>query len=256
MTALYKGALLHRLYERFTPAAKDRRIADLRIGLSYVGVRLDDGSAGLAAVLPDSSPRGCTVLKDAGTFAGSSASDMLQYLVDGKNALHRAMGVALANALSGSSANPVEDREATTYFDLKPGVNVVMVGLFAPLVDRIRKTGAALSIIEKNPERIDLLSPEDRRKALQESHVAIITATTLLNNTFEETINLLGAPRTVAVIGPSTPLVPDIFSDTPVTHLGGAVVADAARVLQIISEGGGTPALRPHLRFVNMILKT
>ncbi len=55
-------------------------------------------------------------------------------------------------------------------------------------------------------------------------------------------------------MGPSTPLLPEIFRDTPVTHLGGAVVADSARVLQVISEGGGTPALRPYLRFLNLML--
>jgi uncharacterized protein (DUF4213/DUF364 family) len=49
--------------------------------------------------------------------------------------------------------------------------------------------------------------------------------------------------------------VPEIFRNTPVTHLGGAVVADSAGVLQIISEGGGTPSLRPYLRFVNLILE-
>jgi uncharacterized protein len=64
----------------------------------------------------------------------------------------------------------------------------------------------------------------------------------------------LGAPRLTALIGPSTPLTPEIFHDTPVTHLGGAVVTDPAKVLQIISEAGGTPALRPYLRFVNLTL--
>jgi len=44
------------------------------------------------------------------------------------------------------------------------------------------------------------------------------------------------------------------FSDTPVTHLGGAVAADTSRILQVISEGGGTPALRPYLRFVNLMI--
>ncbi len=254
MTEFKKGILLHRLYERLMPAAKDRRIADLRIGLSYAGVLLDNGAAGLAAVLSDSPPRGCTVLKGAGTFAGSSASDLLAYLIRGKNALHRAIGVAVANALTGSPGNPAEDCEATAYFDLKPGENVAMVGLFAPLVERIRRTGATLTVIEKNPERSDPLSPEDRRKALVECNVAVITATTLLNHTFEETIGLLGAPRIVALIGPSTPLVPEVFQDTPVTHLGGAVVADSARVLRIISEGGGTPLLRPYLRFVNLMI--
>jgi len=83
--------------------------------------------------------------------------------------------------------------------------------------------------------------------------VAIITATTLLNNTFEETVDLLGAPRSVVLMGPSTPLVPEIFHGTPISHLGGAVVVNSTKVLQIISEGGGTPALRPYLHFVNLI---
>jgi uncharacterized protein (DUF4213/DUF364 family) len=57
------------------------------------------------------------------------------------------------------------------------------------------------------------------------------------------------------VIGPSTPLLPEIFHDTPVTHLGGAVVTDPDRVMRIISEAGGTPAMRTALRFVNLTTK-
>lgn len=251
---LKSGIILNQLYECLESGAKARRIADLRIGLSYVGVKLDNGSAGLAAVLPESSVRGCTVLKEAGTYVGSPAVEALKYLVDAKDALHRAIGVAMANALVSPGIEDTENREATTYLNLQPGEKVAMVGLFSPLVERIRSTGAALTVVEKNPERMDLLSAEDKRKALQECDVAIITATTLLNNTFEETIALLGRPRSVVFMGPSTPLVPEIFRDTPVTHLGGAVVADSAKALQIISEGGGTPALRPYLRFVNLLL--
>jgi hypothetical protein len=40
-----------------------------------------------------------------------------------------------------------------------------------------------------------------------------------------------------------------------VTHLGGAVVADSDRIMRIISEAGGTPAMRPALRFVNLSIK-
>ena len=252
---LKSGIILNRLYERLESAAKARRIADLRIGLSYVVVRLDNGSAGLAAVLPESSVRGCTVLKEAGTYTEASAVDTVKYLVNGNDALHRAIGLATANALVLPGKGDNEDREATTYLNLQPGKNVAMVGLFSPLVERIRSTGATLTIVEKNPERLELLSPEDKQKALQACDVAIITATTLLNNTFEETVGLLGKPRSVVLMGPSTPLVPEIFRDTPVTHLGGAVVTDAAKVLQIISEGGGTPALRSYLRFVNLLIK-
>ncbi|NTW76728.1 MAG: hypothetical protein HGB33_02950, partial [Syntrophaceae bacterium] len=178
------------------------------------------------------------------------------YLIDGKNSLHVAIGLATANALIGSSLDKdkTEDREATTYFNLQPGEKVAMVGLFGPLIERIRAAGAVLTVIEKNPDRLAILSPEAKQQALKDCDVAIITATTLLNGTFEETISFLGAPRLVALMGPSTPLIPAIFQDTPVTHLGGVAVQDPLRMLQIISEGGGTPALRPYLRFVNLIL--
>jgi uncharacterized protein (DUF4213/DUF364 family) len=152
-------------------------------------------------------------------------------------------------------AGNIDDREATTYLHLQKGVKVAMVGLFAPLVAHILDIGAKLTIIEKNPARMEILSDAEKKEALKSCDIAIITATTLLNSTFEETINSLGTPRSVIVMGPSTPLTTRIFSDTPVTHLGGVIVVDSARVMQIISEGGGTSALRPHLRFVNLIRK-
>ena len=249
------GTIFINLYERILPEAENFKVADLRIGLGYIGVRLDNDSTGIAAVLFDALPHGCTIMPQAGNFAGSPAADLLKYLIDGKNPLEIAIGLATANALIKPPPDCVENNEATTYLNLKSGEKVAMVGLFAPLVERIRATGAILTVIEKNPQRLELLSPEAKQQALKDCDVAIITATSLLNNTFEETVNLLGKPRSVALLGPSTPLVPEIFCDTPVTHLGGAVVADSAKVLQIISEGGGTPALRPYLRFVNIINK-
>jgi len=255
MAMLKTGIILNRLHERLESCVKNLKVADLRIGLGYAGVRMENGDTGIAAVLFDALPHGCTVMPAAGNFAGSSAADLLKYLIDGKNPLEISIGLACANALIKPPADCADDKEATTYLNLQPGEKVAMVGLFSPLVERIRATGAVLTIIEKNPQRIELLSPEAKNQALMNCNVAIITATTLLNNTFEETINLLGSPRSVALLGPSTPLVPEIFSGTPVTHLGGAVVADSARVMQIISEGGGTPALRPYLRFVNLTKK-
>ena len=253
MQILKAGTILANLYERILPQAKNHKVADLRIGLGYVGVKLDNDATGIAAVLFDALPHGCTVMPAAGSFAGSPVTDLLKFLVDGKNPLEIAIGLACANALIKPPVDSGDNKEATTYLNLKPGEKVAMVGLFAPLVERIRATGAVLTVIEKNPQRLEILSPEDKQQALKDCDVAIITATTLLNNTFEETVSALGKPRSVAVLGPSTPLVPEIFRDTPVTHLGGAAVADSAKVLQIISEGGGTPALRPYLAFCEFI---
>ena len=252
---LKQGTILANLYDHILPQAKNRKVADLRIGLGYTGIRLDNDSTGIAAVLFDALPHGCSVMPTAGNFAGSSAADLLKYLIEGENPLEIAIGLATANALIKPPADSVNNQEATNYLNLKSGEKVAMVGLFAPLVEKIRATGAILTVIEKNPQRQELLSPEAKRHALKDCDIAIITATTLLNNTFEETVSALDKPRAVALLGPSTPLVPEIFQNTPVTHLGGASVVDSAKVLQIISEGGGTPVLRPYLRFVNVINK-
>jgi len=118
---LKSGAILNRLYEMIEPAAQNLCIADMRIGLSYVGIKLDNEAAGIAAVLPESSIRCCTVLKEAGTFIGSPAVETLKCLIEGKNPLRRAIGVATANALVSLTTRDNEDREATTYLHLKPG---------------------------------------------------------------------------------------------------------------------------------------
>lgn len=81
---LKAGTILANLYECITPKAKNIKVADLRIGLGYTGVRLDNDATGIAAVLFDALPHGCTIIPAAGSFAGSSAIDLLKYLVAGK----------------------------------------------------------------------------------------------------------------------------------------------------------------------------
>ena len=42
------------------------------------------------------------------------------------------------------------------------------------------------------------------------------------------------------MLGPSTPLCPEIFAGTPVTMLSGVTVRDAPGLLQVVAEAGGT----------------
>jgi uncharacterized protein (DUF4213/DUF364 family) len=269
-----KGETARRLYEVASHVSQELVAKDIRFGLSYVGVRLDNGRVGLAALLLHELPPGCSVFSHApchhrrrqgnakkgarvdpaaGTLAGSKASSLLKFLVEGKNPLEKALGLATANAVLSQGAF-VDDRDTLSIINLTPQDRVAMVGLFTPMVPKIEATGAKLSVIEKDPARMKVTSRKDREKILGKCTVAIITATTLLNDTIEEVLADLGKPRHVAVLGPSTPLCPEIFRGTQVTHLGGAVVSDADKIMQIISEGGGTTAMRPHLRFVNLLL--
>ena len=250
---LPKGEIARRLYYTLSNKGEKRIVEEARLGLSYAGVRLDDKSMGLAALLLHELPLGCSVFPEAGKLAGVLAPKLLKYLMEGKDALEKALGLATANAV----LHPIsieDERDSLSIMKLTPNDLVAMVGLFTPMVPKVKATGARLSVIERDPARMALLDKKETDRILQECTVAIITATTLLNDTLEEILTGLGSPRHVAILGPSTPLCPEIFQGTPVTHLGGAAIRDSNEVMQIISEGGGTPAMRPYLRFVNILL--
>jgi uncharacterized protein (DUF4213/DUF364 family) len=247
------GEIARRLYDIVSQKSENRIVKDIRFGLSYVGIRLDNSLMGLAALLMHELPPGCSVVPVAGTLAGAAASVLLKNLIEGQNPLEKALGLSTANALLQPLACN-DERDSLAIMNLTPNDHVAMVGLFSPMVPKIEATRAKLSIIERDPSRMAVIDKKESGRILQECTVAIITATTILNNTLEETLSSLGHPRHVAILGPSTPLCPEIFQNTPVTHLGGAIVRDADKVMQIISEGGGTRTMRPFLRFVNLLL--
>ncbi len=239
---LETGAIAGRLHRCLVEQSRRFAVEDVRIGASYVAVVLTGGRIGVAARLKEFAG---TQIEIPGTaICGKRADALLTHLVSGTGAVERALGLATANALIHPPA-PAEEEDTISLMGLRPGEQVAMVGLFRPIVPRIEATGVILSVIERDTP------VKERREILGACSVAIITATTLLNGTLEGILSELGRPRHVALIGPSTPLCEEIFRGSPVTHLGGSAIVDAAGLLRVVSEGGGTPAMRPYLRFVN-----
>jgi uncharacterized protein (DUF4213/DUF364 family) len=242
---LEPGAIAGCLHRRLAEQSRRFAVEEVRIGGSYVAVVLTGGRMGLAARLKEAVGAEIEPYRASERISGSPAETLLDRLVCGTGAVERALGLAAANALI-HPAVPGREEDAIGLMKLQPGERVAMVGLFRPIVSRIEATGVRLSVIERDtPER-------ERRQALGACDVAIVTATTILNKTLEEVLNELGKPRHVALLGPSTPLCEEIFRGTPVTHLGGSAIVDAAGLLRVVSEGGGTPDMRPFLRFVNI----
>ena len=229
------------------------KVREVRIGVGYAAVALDNKCTGLAAVLRQDMQFHCGVVAKAGKLSGMPASELLMYLLNGRHAVERALGLATANAVLSAEA-PQEESDTLALMNLSSRDHVAMVGFFRPLVQRIEQSGAKLTILEKNKALPHIVSFKSRGDILKTCTVAIITATSILNNTLETILNDLENPRWVSILGPSTPVCRDIFAGTPVTHLGGSVVLDRPKVLQIVSEGGGTPSLRPYLRFVNLLV--
>lgn len=247
-----KGRISAILFEQARTAGEKRIVTDVRIGLGYIGVALDNDRLGLAAVIREDFQTSCTAFSKAGTLAGLSASQLLKFLVDGRNPLEKALGLATANAILRPCSCADEEVEAIEAMNLTGQDTVAMVGFFGPLVGRIKETGATLSIVEKNPRRPGITDAARQKEILSGATVAIVTATSILNDTIEDILQYLDSAREVSILGPSTPLYPEAFRNTPVTHLGGSESLDNKKIMQIISEGGGTPAMRPYLRFINI----
>ncbi len=250
---MQKGDLRKRLHDQVMNEAGNVQIQEVRIGIGYIGVRVWDDRLGLAALpLRELSPH-CSRFADAGKLVNAPASDLTRFLAEGTTPLEKALGLAAANAILRPDITEKKEEDAIALMNLTPSDRVAMVGLFPPLVRKIGATGATLSIIERNPARMAVVDEKERREILASCTVAVITATSLINDTLEETLEALGDPRHTVILGPSTPLCLEIFEGTAVRHLGGAVAPYTRRVLQIISEGGGTPEMRPHLWFVNLL---
>lgn len=243
---LTRNEIAGRLHRHLAEPSRRFAIEEVRIGASYVAVVLTGGRIGVAARLKEAV--GAEIEPRASEhISGRPAETLLDRLVCGAGAVERALGLAAANALIHPDI-PGREEDTLGLMKLRPGERVAMVGLFRPIVPRIEAAGVRLSVIERDTPQ------KERRQVLGACDVAIVTATTLLNGTLEEVLNELGKPRHVALMGPSTPLCEEIFRATPVTHLGGSAILDGAALLQVISRGGGTPDMRPCLRFVNIMV--
>ena len=233
--------LMDEICDRLLTSAASHRVAEVRIGLGYTAVQLDNGRCGLAFTFRQESGGDCCAVKEAGTLAGRRASELV---VQAKSldVIAAAVGLATINALivpPASVGGEVLDLIAVEKTD-----TVGMVGYFGPLVEPLRKTTKALHIIERRPGLGGSVLPEQAAgDILPRCQIVILTATSLLNRTLDGLLDHCGGAREIVLLGPSTPLLPEVFADRGVTLLLGVEVIDAVQVMRVISEGGGTRQL-------------
>jgi uncharacterized protein len=236
-----------------TTLLNDATVADIRIGLGYILVELSDGRIGLAWS-PNSRSSSCTHLPQAGKLLGVDALELLAWVTGGGD-LQRAVGLATFNALNQrmALATPGEEADAIDLLEISADDKVVMIGHFAPLLGKIRQSGCRLLIVELEHGIPGTIDRQQGFDALAECDVAIITSTSIINNSLDSLLAAVGNCRAAVMLGPSTPLSPQAFAGTKITQLSGACLLPQARLAkEVVSQGGGTMILRPLLRFVSM----
>jgi len=227
---------------KVAPRTEERTVQDVRIGLGYTAVLLENHACGLAYTLREEAKEGCSVVQEAGSLAGRPASEVGEW-ARSLDAIGAAVGLATLNALI-EPPPEASDAELLDLLDLTRDDVVGMVGYFGPLVEPLRRRAKELRIFERHRRHAPGVLPDwAASAALPECQVVLISATTLLNRTVDALLDLAGSAREVAILGPSTPLLPELFAGRGVTLLSGVQVVDPERVLRIVSEGGGTRQL-------------
>jgi uncharacterized protein len=246
--------ILQQIREYAAGRALGRTVADVRIGLCYTAVLLDDGSAGVAYTFKEHLPAGCDVFQGKRPVAGKPASETLAYLAS-PDLLQRAVGLATANALINHGHEELIAGDILEVLACGLDDRVGMVGYFPPLMPVLKPKVKELLIFEALLKGSPGVYAEDQAAALLPScTVAIITATTLLNNTLPALLEACRSCRAIAIVGATTPLAPEVFKSKGVTLLSGIVVTNAPGLLRQVSEGGGMGSFKGYMQKVNLPL--
>lgn len=235
--------------------AGDVFIRDVRIGLVYTAVLLDNGQLGVAYTFRGDSKAGCSVFKGFRPLVGKKASEIL-VMLDSTDRVESAVALATSNALSNIMNQDPLEGDTLEYLDIHPEDNVAMVGYFAPLVPLLKKRAGSLKIFEQIDLATDDLLPEkDLYRQLPHCQVAVITSTSIVNHTIDAVLNAARTCREVVLLGASTPILPEVFADTPVKILSGVVVTDNEEIMRIVSEGGGMRLFKNYIRKINVRIR-
>jgi uncharacterized protein len=166
------------------------------------------------------------------------------------------MGLALVNALNYQKASELpedsSDRLWMDTFGIANETRIAMVGLFRPLIKLFKDRGAIVEVLD------DFQGVGEQREFYEKlknwARGLVLTSTSILNDSTEDILGRLAPGVKVVMIGPSTPLVADVFSHLPVHMLAGTAPVDKAGVLKAVRHGVGTPVIHRFSRKVYLAL--
>lgn len=239
------------------------RVVDIRVGLGYTAVKLESGKAGVACMLRHRLGKGtCSLLPQAGTLAGIEVGQAIPFFRS-HNVVEASIGLAALNALidwTGDASSSFDEGssndELVELLHIGPNDRVGMVGHIAPVVNSIRQHANACVVFDEGKSGQEGITDTAQQSAiLPHCDVVILSATSLLNHTFDDLLTQASIAREIGVMGPSTPLLPEVFHARGVTLLAGRRITDANELLRIVSEAGGTKRFGPVSKKVNLVLK-
>jgi len=235
------------IFEELIGTLPEGRILSVTIGLFWTAVVAEVGGerrCGLAATFANSEFEHARqpAVEEPGLLENRSSPEITR-LVFSRSHTETAVGLAAINAL----LPPIRDVVDLTAEDFisREGAHqrVAVIGHF-PFVHRLKDRVKELWVLELNPREGDLpasAAPE----IIPRADILAITATTLINHTFEGIMACRKPHTKVMLLGPSTPLSPTLF-EHGIDVLSGSIVTDPGAVLPLIRQGATFRQIRGH----------
>jgi uncharacterized protein len=227
------------LIDNLMKVLPDGRVLDVRIGLHWTAVVVEvDGKrqCGMASTVIEEHQHGREPdVPDAGHLQDFSARELAKYAFSERMPLS-SLGMAALNALlpdpPESEIVDINAEDVITQYGA--GKSVALIGSF-PFIPRIKDQVGKLTILEKNPHDGEL-SSEMSSEVLPKAEVVAITSMTMVNHSFEEVFKLCSPDAVKLLLGPTTPMHPEVF-DYGASLLSGSIITDIDAVLRCLEQG-------------------
>ncbi|MGD9581344.1 MAG: DUF364 domain-containing protein, partial [Vampirovibrionia bacterium] len=166
---------------------------------------------------------------------------------------YSSLALACVNAMVNNTACGLDTGDITTCININADDTVGMVGWFAPLIMPVKNKAQKLLICERK-ESQEFLSESQIPEILPNCNIAIITATSLIDDKLDSLLEHTKNCREIIILGPSLPLIKDIFKPLNVSVLSGIQVVNNEKIKQLISHGYGMSHFKETVRKVNLKL--
>jgi len=242
--------IVDELIDQAFAMVQSRKVIDVRAGLGYTCVMLEDGACGLAYTFRNELGCCCGILEVAGNLIGMNADKIIPWAKE-SDRLKAAIGLATVNAVINDPGKNWDTGNVLNAFTLRESDTFGMVGEFKPILSKVRSMTKNIYVFEQNvPEGSGLYPADTIPHFLPGCDVVVITATSIINHTIDEVVSYCKNAKEVCIVGPSTPLCPEVFRKYNITLLAGSVVKNPELILQIVSQGGGTMSMKPAIEQV------
>lgn len=226
-------------------------------------MRLSGGSIGISYVLREDLPQGCSAFPHFDDIIGMDASDASRWFYKSENVLERSVGAAVLCAASRSLPIPDEPASKLPFgIDVTPKDTVAMIGFIPPVARSFQDVCKKMYIFDNGASSAGPLQgclskaaafpisdPEAMQAVLESCSIITMSGTTLINESAEEILSMAENAREIVIVGPSTPMIPDGYSDFGVTRLAGSWwdEKDPSAIAKTVSRAGGIMQLHGHM---------